>query len=756
MATGRNIRAGGAFVEIFAQDTAFNKALERAQRKMAGFEQFASGMGRRMMTAGAAMLTPIGFSMESFMDFDDQMRKVEAFSEGTERELTELRDMALRLGKETAYSATQIADGMSEIGKMGFNRQEIADAISPVLDLAQSAGHGYGLVGIAKLALSTLKSFKLPAAEARAAVDAIAKTANTSAADVVDLGYAFSYAATPAERVGMKVHELGGIMAVLHDRLVRGTMAGTSFRMILAQLADTEMTDTVLGKFGITGVKLNAGDAVGSLKRLNDAIRHLPRGERLNIYNKLFGDRAMVTAQIIGTSSKTIQQKTEAINKSAGEAARAAAKMQSGMGGSWRKLLGGLFVLKVAIGEALDKAGWQRYLDAVRRVVDYITDLARRNHTVIASFVKLALGITAAGVALFTMGVIIRSFTTKFGMLNLALRGMILLFNTLPTTLAAVAVGFAAFKTLQFLSPESIEEMKRGWATIKTDTTIAIGGIKAALMRGDLGAAMKVLWAYLKLEWVRGVTFLQDMWTIVWTAIKDTANSMWAGLRVGWEGVIHAMIVSANWLAGALQISFVAVGNFFSNLWAEILAGITMVAAATKKMMGFSVDTAAVDKREGQRVAALKAANDEKLRITKEAVEVVRRLEDGRHSKTLADIDREKRTITDALDKVQQARLSGNAERIRAAEQGLKDAIRLAKTIPPAAKLKKAIDDQQQEEILRNPAKDIFAGTSAGFSAVGAGMNAPFKKMVEKLDSIEKTNKEIAENTDEMEGLAFR
>ena len=66
--------------------------------------------------------------------------------------------------------------------------------------------------------------------------------------------------------------------------------------------------------------------------------------------------------------------------------------------------------------------------------------------------------------------------------------------------------------------------------------------MKAALGAGDFGAAAKVLWAFLKLEWARGTAYLQDKWL----ELKGNLGEIWDvdlfyGLKAAWIDVVAFM-----------------------------------------------------------------------------------------------------------------------------------------------------------------------------------------------------------------------
>ncbi len=62
------IRAGRAFVELFADDSKLVRGLRAAQAKLKAFGAAVTGMGLKMMGLGAAMLAPLAGAAKSFAD----------------------------------------------------------------------------------------------------------------------------------------------------------------------------------------------------------------------------------------------------------------------------------------------------------------------------------------------------------------------------------------------------------------------------------------------------------------------------------------------------------------------------------------------------------------------------------------------------------------------------------------------------------------------------------------------------------------
>ena len=125
MARAGAIRAGRAFVELFADDSKLVRGLRRAERRIKAFGKHISDFGRKLARLGAVLAAPIGLSTKVFAGFDDQMRAVQAVIGATADEFDVLNEKAKMLGRTTSYTAAQVAGAMLELGRAGFDPKQI-------------------------------------------------------------------------------------------------------------------------------------------------------------------------------------------------------------------------------------------------------------------------------------------------------------------------------------------------------------------------------------------------------------------------------------------------------------------------------------------------------------------------------------------------------------------------------------------------------------------------------------------------------
>ena len=78
MSSSGTIRAGRAFVELFADDSKLVRGLKAAQAKLKAFGASVRAMGTKMMGLGAAVVAPMVGAAKVFASMGDSMAKMSA------------------------------------------------------------------------------------------------------------------------------------------------------------------------------------------------------------------------------------------------------------------------------------------------------------------------------------------------------------------------------------------------------------------------------------------------------------------------------------------------------------------------------------------------------------------------------------------------------------------------------------------------------------------------------------------------------
>jgi hypothetical protein len=134
------IRAGRAFVELFADDSKLVRGLRAASAKLKAWGRSVTAIGMQMLRTAAAAAVPIAFATRTYAAFADQMATVRAVTGATADAFDHLNEQAKELGRTTSYTAAQVAGAMIELGRAGFSPDEIGLATPAMLSLARATG----------------------------------------------------------------------------------------------------------------------------------------------------------------------------------------------------------------------------------------------------------------------------------------------------------------------------------------------------------------------------------------------------------------------------------------------------------------------------------------------------------------------------------------------------------------------------------------------------------------------------------------
>ncbi|MDD4061994.1 MAG: phage tail tape measure protein, partial [Kiritimatiellae bacterium] len=239
------IRAGRAFVELFADDSKLVRGLRRAEAKLKAFGNSVRDIGMGMAKLGAAAAAPLIASTKVFTGFDDQMRAVQATLGATGDQFDRLNEKAKHLGETTSYTAAQVAGAMLNLARAGFNTDEIDAAISGMLSLARATGTDLAMA--TEIAGNTLRSFGLAAEDMGHVADVMTATANNSAQTLEDLGWAMKYAAPIADAYGLSIEQTSKALGALANFGIKGSMAGNTMKNIMLQLSNPSIRKKIEG-----------------------------------------------------------------------------------------------------------------------------------------------------------------------------------------------------------------------------------------------------------------------------------------------------------------------------------------------------------------------------------------------------------------------------------------------------------------------------------------------------------------------------
>lgn len=335
---------------------AVEREFEAMQDAALANEQAWSGVQNHIALVGAAAGGVVALASREFSQFDQAMSGVASTGDDAKQSIEALRAAAIESGADTAFSATEAAQGIEELARAGVDAESVlAGGLAGALDLA-AAGQ-IGVAEAAGIASTAMTQFKLSGDQIPHLADLLAAGAGKAMGGVDDLGQALSQSGLVASQFGLSIEEtVGGLSAFAAAGLL-GSDAGTSMKAMLLSLANPAgKTAKVMQELGIEAYNAQ-GQFIGLeglAGVLQDRLAHLTDQQRQQALAQIFGTDAIRAASILyEQGAEGIAQWTEAVNDS-GYASETAAELQNNLIGDLEKLGGSWSTLAIQMGEAAD------------------------------------------------------------------------------------------------------------------------------------------------------------------------------------------------------------------------------------------------------------------------------------------------------------------------------------------------------------------------------------------------------------------
>ena len=779
MTAASGIRAGRAFVELGVSDK-LTAGLRRAQRRLKAFGGSVRAIGVRLAAISAGVGAGFAISTRVFAGFDDRMRVVRAVTGATEQQFESLREEAKRLGRTTSFTAGQVADSMTELGRAGFDPREILDSTESVLALARATATE--LPRATEIAGAALRGFNLDASDMGRVSDVLTATANKSAQTLEDLFEAFKPVAPLAVETGESIEDVAAAIGILANNGIKGSLAGNALARAYKNLSN-EAKQAELRRIGVEAV-----DASGNLRPLADILNDLAKAtqgmgsaQRLAMFETLFG-RGQAAALKLASSAKAFDVLRDEIRRSAGIAVETARQMDAGIGGAFRRLLSAAEGIAIAVGEAIEQPV-RRAADALSKIAGWITKVVNRNRELIATIAKVTAIVLAAGIALVVIGAAVVGLGAVFGSLATIVSGVGAALGVIASVVGALVspIGLVISEIAGLgvamligtdLGSEALNWLGEQFKQLRETASKVVRGIVDALTAGDIALAAEILWLSLKLIWQKGVAALNSVWLSARNFFITTAQKMWFGALAAAQIVWHA-----------LEVAWIETTSFLSKTWTRFVTGFkriweqasSFVAKRLLEIQGLfdsSLDVKAakrgIDEQLESRLGELDAEGQRQLDERERRRQRQRKQSADLNEATLAEIGRQ---FDEAQKKLEQA----TDEKLQETQRELEEA--RAKLDEALDKARRQREETGEEETAgpRRSAKEVIeefenriAGLGAtlarGISVRGTFNAAAVQGLLGSADAAERTaeaTEQTARNTKRLVdasrtgGLAF-
>ena len=512
---------------------AVNSNLKKTDRMAKATSKSISNMGKNFDKA-ANKLQPFAMAavgtatlaINAFADLDTKHRAMLNKLEVETRKSTEISkqafiDMSLGVAKPAeeliniANSLGGAIDGLSgqQLNKMTEEVAKFAIATDTASDVASN------------MVSNTVNAFKLPATEVPKLLDAITAASNYSSADVADLGEALSKCSAAASGMNQNVYDTSAALAVLANAGVKGSEAGTGLSNIFERMANPKNVEN------LTGIGVAVFDAEGKMRSLVDIAtdfdektKNMTGAEKQYIALQAFGDVGGRAFTKLAGNAEAFKKQQQQITDSQGAMNQAYEEMNKSLGANLQLAKNSGMAILYKIGEKL--------APQVKEITDYIVDLSKKISRADDGTLDWVISIGKVVVGLFAF------------------------FKAASTTMSIVSTIAANMKTLRAVF-SIIQIAASGLFKV---LIIGIRAVATAFLTNPIGLAITAIIVVLMLLYYN------------WDTVKDY-------LIAGWNILKNAINAVVNWFNGTLVPAWNdginAIGNFFSNLWEGIKAGVS-------------------------------------------------------------------------------------------------------------------------------------------------------------------------------------
>lgn len=274
--------------------------------------------------------------------------------------------------------------------------------------------------------------------------------------------------------------------------------------------------------------------------------------------------------------------------------AKAAVSLADAMDRLWKVIKG----LSMAIGAALAPT-ITAWADTIKNVLGSVLRWVKENQGLVRSIFQIGVALTAAGTMLLALGMAVSflgSVLVGLSQIYGALAAVVFkVFGALSvlvgmvnlTSLTIVALGIyivwatgAVGGALKVLGP--------AFTDLKDTALEAFGGIRDALIAGDLALAGRIAWLGLKAEWAIGINALQNLWIDfkswlfvkagdAFTGIAVIAINVWSTLREAWAATVDFFGQAFDDFVMMFKTAWIGLTSTAAKTWAWMKSLVTDV-----------------------------------------------------------------------------------------------------------------------------------------------------------------------------------
>ena len=364
-------------------ETRLAGAEDQAKSQVGSTAVFLGNLASQAATRGVSAMVDFAKSaVETGEEFDAMMSKVGEISGATGDEMTQLTDLAKRMGATTAFTATEAAEGLMYMGMAGWNADQMIAGLPGILSLAAASGTDLGRAS--DIVTDALTAFGLGAEDAAHFSDILAVASANANTNVEMMGETFKYVAAAAGSLHISAEDTAEAIGLIANAGIKGSQAGTALRSIITRIAtDAGASEKTLGALGIITEELGvqAYDAEGKFRDFGDILTETRAAwqglsddqQKTNFAKQIAGQYGLSAwLALMDASTESVDQLRAAIEDSDGAAENMAAGMLDNLKGDITLLNSALDGLKLVVSDKFTA----NLRDGTQTITGWVTTLA--------------------------------------------------------------------------------------------------------------------------------------------------------------------------------------------------------------------------------------------------------------------------------------------------------------------------------------------------------------------------------------------
>ena len=586
MAGAAGVRAGGAFVEIYAKDTKFQQAMTRVQGRLKAVGSTMQALGTSMSLVGTALGIPMVLAAKTAAKFEDAMLGMKAAAGLTDGELQAVEKAAIGLSKAMNIAPSGIAEAFLELLKAGMSLEQVLEgAGKAAVEFARVSG-----VEMAEAAVFMKVSMNTFGVSATEAVDTLSAAADASETSIAAMVESFGLVGSAGALFNQSLFDISQGLAVLARFGIKGEEAGTGIKTALMRLTSpAKESEAALAQIGLTVESFRNADGelmplVQIVGVLEDALMGVDQVMRDRILGQVFGDRGIrVVGAFLNVGVAGFEDIADAMESNLPVSLKFQILM-SGITGALQTMYAAVERLTIAFAKALGpNIGYAAA--AAAKFIDIVAALISAFPGVATAAVGATVALVGMGVVLIATGLAFKALAAGVAVLSAALA---LLTSPIGIAAAALTAGVAIMVANMYgLSPAFRGEMD---------------AIMAAAMSLDFGTA----WQLMNINLAIALVEMQQYFHDTFSAVKNTVMGVsdWIGdmLIEGLDRFLGLFGSDILWLQGQLE----RLGQYFKAAfdWDFAMNGLTdALKAVDERVEGERAKSPNADARSQDRAA---------------------------------------------------------------------------------------------------------------------------------------------------------